>query len=45
MLEWARNWKGGSSMPKKTFTTEQIINKLRKAEVMAAQGHTVPAIC
>jgi putative transposase len=32
-------------MPRKTFTTEQIINKLRKAEVMAAQGQTVPAIC
>jgi putative transposase len=32
-------------MPKKTFTTEQIINKLRKAEVMVSQGLTVTVIC
>ena len=32
-------------MPKKTFTTEQIINKLRTAEVMVHQGETVPAVC
>jgi putative transposase len=30
-------------MPKKTFTTEQIISKLREAEVMISQGQTVPA--
>jgi transposase-like protein len=30
-------------MPKKTFTTEQIISKLREAEVLISQGQTVPA--
>lgn len=30
-------------MPKKTFTTEQIISKLREAEVLLSQGQTVPA--
>lgn len=28
-------------MPKKRFTTEEIIHKLREAEVLAAQGRTV----
>ena len=28
-------------MPRKTFTTEQIINKLRKAEVMVSHRETV----
>jgi putative transposase len=32
-------------MPKKTFTTEQIISKLREAEVLVSQGQTVPAAC
>lgn len=32
-------------MPKKTFTTEQIINKLRRAEVMVNQGERVSAVC
>ena len=32
-------------MPKKTFTTEQIISKLREAEVLISQGQTVPAVC
>jgi transposase-like protein len=32
-------------MPKKTFTTEQIISKLREAEVLLSQGQTVPAAC
>jgi len=32
-------------MPKKTFTTEQIISKLREAEVLVSQGQTVPATC
>jgi transposase-like protein len=32
-------------MPKKTFTTEQIINKLREAEVLVSQSQTVPAAC
>jgi len=30
-------------MAKKTFTTEQIISKLREAEVLISQGQTVPA--
>jgi putative transposase len=32
-------------MPRKRFTTEQIINKLRKAEVALAQGNTVAQVC
>jgi putative transposase len=32
-------------MPKKTFTTEQIISKRREAEVLISQGQTVPAAC
>ena len=32
-------------MPKKTFTVEQIISKLREAEVLISQGQTVPAVC
>ena len=31
-------------MPKKSFTAEQIINKLREAEVLLSQGQTVPAV-
>jgi putative transposase len=31
-------------MPKKTFTTEQIISKLREAEVLISKGQTVPAV-
>jgi transposase-like protein len=30
-------------MPRKSFTAEQIINKLREAEVLLSQGQTVPA--
>ena len=32
-------------MPRKRFTVEQIINHLREAEVLLAQGRTVGAIC
>jgi putative transposase len=32
-------------MPKKTNTPEQIINKLREAEVLLSQGATVAVIC
>jgi len=32
-------------MPKKSFTTEQIISELREAEVLVSQGQTVPAAC
>ena len=29
-------------MPKKTFTPEQIVGKLRQIEVLVSQGKTVP---
>ena len=32
-------------MPRKRFTTEQVIAKLREAEVGLAQGQAVPEIC
>jgi len=32
-------------MPKKTFTPEQIVNKLRQIEVLMSQGKTVPLAC
>ena len=32
-------------MPKKTNTPEQIINKLREAEILLSKGETVAAIC
>ena len=32
-------------MPKKANTPEQIINKLREAEIMLSQGTTVALIC
>ena len=32
-------------MPKKNFTTEQIISKLREGEVLLSQGQTVSAVC
>ena len=32
-------------MSKKTFTTEQIISKLREAEVLFSRGQTLPAAC
>lgn len=32
-------------MPKKTFTPEQIVNKLRQVEVLVSQGKTVPLAC
>ena len=32
-------------MPKKTFTAEQIINKLRQAEVIISQGSTISQVC
>ena len=39
MLDWLIN-KGGK-IPKKTYTPEQIINKLREAEVLLSQGATL----
>lgn len=32
-------------MPKKTFTPEQIVGKLRQIEVLMGQGKTVPVAC
>ena len=32
-------------MPKKANTSEQIINKLREAEIMLSQGITIAIIC
>jgi putative transposase len=35
----------GEVMPRKRFTVEQIINHLREADVLVAQGRTVGEIC
>ena len=43
-LVWA-DQKKGSSMGQKRHTPEQIIQKLRRAEVEIAQGATVPQVC
>jgi putative transposase len=32
-------------MPRKTFTPEQIVGKLRQIEVLLSQGTTVPVAC
>jgi len=32
-------------MPKQRFTTEEIIHKLREADVMSGQGKTVAEVC
>ncbi len=32
-------------MPKKTFTAEEIISKLREAEVRLGQGQPIGAVC
>ena len=32
-------------MPKKAFTPEQIVAKLRQIEVLVSQGKTVPLAC
>jgi predicted transcriptional regulator YheO len=32
-------------MARKTFTTEQIISKLRETGVLISQGQAVPAVC
>jgi putative transposase len=32
-------------MPKKTFTPEQVVAKLRQIEVLMSQGKTVPQAC
>ena len=35
----------GAEMPRKRFTVEQIINHLREADVLLAQGRTVGEVC
>ena len=32
-------------MPKKTFKAEDIINKLREAEILTSQGKTIEEVC
>jgi putative transposase len=32
-------------MPKKVYTTEQFINKLREAEVLLSQGNAIGVTC
>ena len=32
-------------MPKQRFTTEEIIHKLREADVLSGQGKTVAEVC
>jgi putative transposase len=32
-------------MPKQRFTTEEIIHKLREADVLSGQGRTVAEVC
>ncbi len=32
-------------MPKKTFTPEQVVAKLRQIEVLVSQGKTIPQAC
>jgi putative transposase len=32
-------------MPRKRFTSEQIISKLREAEIRLGQGETLPDVC
>jgi len=32
-------------MPKKRYTPEQIINKLREAEILLSQGNTIRVVC
>jgi hypothetical protein len=37
--------KKGIKMPRKVYTPEQIINKLREAEVLLSQGNTIGIVC
>jgi hypothetical protein len=42
-VDWACERRQG--MPRKGFTSEQIIKKLRTAEVELSQGKTVAQVC
>ena len=37
--------KGGKQMVRKGYTPEQIINKLREAELLLSQGNTISMVC
>ena len=37
--------KGGYFMPRKRFTPEQIITKLREAEILLSKGQKVGEVC
>ena len=37
-------WKGGQTMGRKRYTVDQIISKLRQAEVELARGRKVPEV-
>jgi len=37
--------KGADSMARKRFSAEQIVSKLREADVLLGQGSTVEAVC
>src|SRR5665648_347223 len=45
MLSQRCGSKGGREMSKKRYTPEQIIGKLREAEVALAQGETAGQVC
>jgi transposase-like protein len=36
---------GGFCMPRKRYTVEQILSKLREAEIELARGATTPEVC
>jgi hypothetical protein len=38
-------WKGAWVVPKKRFSTEQIVTLLRQIEVSMAQGNATPVAC
>jgi hypothetical protein len=43
VADWVSAREG--DMPRKRFTSEQIIGKLREAEVELAKGKPVPQVC
>lgn len=42
---WAVPWHGDSLMTRTKHTTEQIIEKLRQADVSLGKGQKVPEVC
>ena len=38
-------WKGGQIVKKRRHSAEQIISKLREAEVLLAKGMKLPQVC